>query len=357
MAIDYFGVIGDSHHTDKANRAVKFTLSGPRFYSEASADLTAFVNAMNADAQVKAIIETGDFNADGDVKTGGTILSEAEAIFDNFIGARYHVLGNWDMLDADFTGPQDWFDYIINGTRSPETIIEIGGTTYNDSNADAKAGHYYAFNFPNGGIGVVLDTHWTLNGDTFGLNHKKATVAQGCGAAQRTWLTALLAAHTTEPIVIFCHRWLYPDMTGVQPKILHTYFNAGDAASVISILEAAPGGNVVAVFQGHHHPGGQAWWDDSGIPAQGVEYHSRATDFCNIKAGIKYYCLRAPICGWGSNPDGPTTSDDDTEDTPANAYYKVAFGDFVKDKFDVKVTGYGTNPGGESRGSDRYAII
>ena len=60
MAIDFFGITADPHISDKVDRAFRFERSGPRFYSEAEADLTAFVNAMNSDSDVEVIIETGD---------------------------------------------------------------------------------------------------------------------------------------------------------------------------------------------------------------------------------------------------------------------------------------------------------
>jgi len=366
MVFDTIGIFTDAHRTDadSTDRRFRFHLSGPRFYSESEADIEAACTAFNTDCD--AVVELGDFidiHSDNSLSEGNTnthdtgaegevILAAAEADFATFTGPYYHVLGNWEMYDYDFDIPANWFKYIRNGTRSPETLTELSATTYNDVDGNPKAARYYAFELPNGAIGIVLDTTGkTADGDEHYANEDTTKSTAGGNyvpATQRTWLAATLAAHEDVPILIFTHYWLYPEITG--------YYNCGNDDTVRGLLEThnsnmisgSKAGRVVAVFSGHHHPGTEGWWKDNVDPEIYAELDAANQVFGIELNNIKYFNLRGLICGWGSDSGGSTNNGSGGEATPANSYYKVKVGEFVKDVFDVKVTGYGANPVGES---------
>lgn len=375
MPHDTIGIFADSHRTDanSVDRRHRYSNSGPEFYSEAQADIEAACTAFNDDCD--AMVQMGDLidlhsgnvptNENDTGEQGEVILAAAVADLETYTGPRYSVIGNWDMADYDFASSATWFALIRNGKRDPETITELSATTYNDKDNNPKAARYYAFECPNGAIGIVLDsTGKTAEGaeEYQSEDTTKSSSAEFAyvPATQRTWLAATLAAHTTAPIVIFCHYWLYPEVGG--------YLECKNSGAVKDILEAyntarisaGHSGRVVAVFAGHHHPGTESWWrDDQGDdPGDyrtltdpdgsvfGIEYNS-----------IKYFNLRCPICGWGSDEAGATDDGAGGEATPANVYYKAIIGDFVKDVFDIKVTGFGVNPGGQSKIPKQYLAI
>jgi len=381
MGFDRIGLFTDSHKADvdSTDRRMRYRLSGPRFYSEADDDIEEACTEFNNDCDV--VVEIGDFNdlhSDNSVHEdppntnthntgaeGEAILAAVETSFATFTGPRYHVIGNWDMYDFDFQNPADWFKHIRNGTRNPETITEIAATTYNDMDGNSKAARYYAFECPNGTIGIVLDTtgksaddpeHYANEDTAKSVSTSYAYIP----ATQRTWLENTLAAHTGVPIVVFCHYWLYPDVGG--------YFQCINASAVRAILEAyntariAAGhkGRVLAVFSGHHHPGTKGWWRD--VDGQDpVNFIEGTTDpeghiFGVEHNGIKYFNLRGQIVGWGADSGGATDDGSGGEATPANSFYKAIVGEFVKDVYDIKVIGYGANPIGESKSSQQYFL-
>jgi len=338
--------ITDLHHTDKPDRDTKRPLSGPRFYSESIGDLTICVNDANANA-ADAIIELGDYVEDSGDSGGQADLAAIEAVYANFNGPRYHVIGNWDIFDDDFITADDFFALIENG--EPNDVSTIDSFPINDPNAyfpDGSASsqpisRYYAFNLPGGIKGVVLDGTGNLNNsDTY-----VASIGL-IPETQLVWLDSYLAANSSFPIVVFTHCWLWPQ--------INDYYNVKNASSVRDIIETY--GNVIAVFQGHHHPGAQGWWADGSWIRYSEGLQNATGVFGEKHNGIKYYCLRSAVCGWGASPvstankvggDNPDAFPYWTENTPSNAYYKITIDTFFgREEYDVQVEGFGTNPGG-----------
>ena len=373
----------DSHLTDGASvdRRYKFKYSGSRFYSEAEDNIDEAVATANS-LEVDAIVEGGDFNdlhsdnATSNTNNNGTegeaILQVAEAAFAAATMPRYHVIGNWDMYDYDFQTPGDWFQYIVNGT--PATVTLPTETTYATYYADSLANditRFYAFDF-GGAIGVILDCEGvTENEDVYYGDSGNRSVSTDIyiPPKQRAWLTAFLAANTTKPIIVFSHFWLLPSI-GMPGMTNYQHVKNGQA--IVNILEAAPGGNVIACFGGHHHPGTQGWWVDEADDI--IDRYMSMYDWCNIhdvgigtamgvtfpveRNGIKYFCCRSQIVGWGDSSVSPTTDEASPlgEATPANAYYLIEVVQPVKSKWDVRVTGYGANPVGASAEPSSYLV-
>ena len=319
--IGTIGIITDVHYTDKdsTDRRLRDVLSGPRFYSEAGDDLAGFVNKMNS-MGVDAAIELGDYIdihsgnslAEGNANThddgdhGEAILFEVESIYSKLIMPYYHVIGNWDMYDYDFSTADDWFNYIINGT--PDTIRSLGGTLYTDAIGNPVS-RYYSFKFGSV-LGIALDSSGSaISGDNYLMN---TTGINGTGYVpqkQLDWLKGVLADNTAGknmPVIVFIHPLLYPVLTG------SAHYMCKNHASVRSILEADK--NVIAVFNGHHHPGAQGWWADTHDNPDSNVYHTANGVFGAQYNGIKYYNLRGSIIGWGSDPSGPI-------EIPSNVYY------------------------------------
>ncbi len=381
----YFGC---THLTDGAStdRRTKYSMSGPRFYSKAEDNIDAGVNKAN-ELEVDAIVEGGDFtdphsaNSVGEENTnthsggsyGQAVLQTAEAAFAQANMPRHHVIGNWDMFDFDFQTQQDWFQHIVNGT--PATVTLPTETTYATYYTDADGNditRFYAFDFGEA-IGIVLDgTAPSEDVDEyFGDNgYRSNGVNTSIPPKQRAWLTAFLAANTTKPIIVFTHSWLYPWRVKIN------YQRVFNNKTIVGILEAAPGGNVVAVMQVHHHPRAQVWWRDNAddiIDEYGDPFGAGTLagppfltpnkvygiTFPKIKNGIKYFCCRGQVIGWGDSKTAPTTDGGSPlgDAIPANAYYLVEVDEFTKGKFDVRVTGYGINPVPDSAEPDSYLVF
>lgn len=378
MAFDKIGILPDTHHAGvlAVDRRFGFQFSGPRFYGESDADILEATNSFEGDCD--CMVQTGDMNdvSDGNVDDndsdteaadeGEALLVEVISDLDNFTGPKYLVPGNWDKYDFDFATFADYYKHVRLGSRSPETIIEISATTYTDKDSNSKGAGYYMFQCTNGTIGVVLDTTGKSADDPESYANEDTTKSVGTGDAfvpetQRTWLINALANHTDSPIVAFTHYWLYPDIGG--------YFNCKNAAAIRTIFEdyntariaAGHRGRILADFAGHHHPGTEGWWKDGSGPGEDPVDFATITNPDGSVFGIehnkiKYFNLRCPIVGWGSNPGGATDDGSGGEATPANSFYKATVGEFVKGVYDIKVEGFGANPVGSSKSSKQYFI-
>jgi len=334
--IGTIGIITDIHYTDNnsTDRRMRSSLSGPRFYSEAGYDLADFVNRMNS-MGVNAAIELGDYidihsgnsfaegnsNTNNDGSHGEVILFEAESIYSNLIMPYYHVIGNWDMYDYDFATADEWFKYIINGT--PDTIHSLGGKLYTDAVGNPVS-RYYSFKFGSV-LGIVLDSSGSgLSEDNYQMNTMGIDGTGYVPQKQLNWLKGVLADNTSGknmPVIVFIHPLLYPIFTGTN------YYMCKNHSSVRSILEADK--NVIAVLNGHHHPGAQGWWEDIDDDPDSNVYHT-ATGVFGVKyKGIKYYNLRGSIIGWGSDSAGPI-------EKPSNAYYVLTVKKGLSISIDVK---------------------
>ncbi len=229
-----FGVVTDCHYADADPL-------GTRFYRESLSKLAECVDRMNAE-KVDFLVELGDFKDENRPPVEESTLSylgEIEAAFRQFHGRRYHVLGNHDM---DSISKQQFLSRVENSGID-------GGRSY--YSFDVRGLHC-----------LVLDANYTSGGSDYdhgNFDWKEANVP----ARELGWLQQDLAA-SHDPSIVFIHQLL--DGTGsVYVK---------NASEVRRILEASD--RVLAVFQGHHHPGA----------------------YSHIN-GIHYYTLKGMIEGHG----------------------------------------------------------
>ncbi|GAB3330693.1 hypothetical protein GCM10027299_35750 [Larkinella ripae] len=169
---------------------------------DGEARLTAFMDSMKT-ARPDFIIELGDFI------TPAEKYAPAFAIWKNYAGKKYNVIGNHEM----------------DGGTSLEQALAYRNMTSS----------FYTFD-QNGFRFIVLDGNDKKTPDVKGYQ-------QYIGPAQQTWLKAELAKATT-PVVIFSHQGLGPD--GVD-----------NSAEIRTILEAhnakTKKARIIANFYGHIH--------------------------------------------------------------------------------------------------------
>lgn len=229
-----FGLVTDCHYADAEP-------AGTRFYRQSLGKLSECVKVMN-DQRVDFLIELGDFKDQGRPPVERETLSYLQAIenvFQRFDSPSYHVLGNHDMDSISKT------QYLAR---------------VNNAGVDADRS-YYSFDVK-GLHCVVLDANYTSSGKDYDHGNFDWTDAN-IPPQELDWLRKDLAT-ASGPVVAFVHQLL--DGTGsVYVK---------NAADVRDILEGA--GNVLAVFQGHHHVGSYT-----------------------CISGIHYYTLKALIEGSG----------------------------------------------------------
>jgi hypothetical protein len=231
-----FGIVTDCHYADADP-------VGTRFYRESLAKLAECVDRMNAE-KVDFLIELGDFKDENRPPVEDKTLSHLqriEAVFQRFRGPRYHALGNHDM---DSISKQQFLSRV-------ESLGVPAGRSY--YSFDIKGLHC-----------IVLDPNYKSDGRDYDHGNFDWTDAH-VPATELDWLRQDLAA-SHGPVVIFIHQLL--DGTGsVYVK---------NASEVRRILDAS--GRVLAVFQGHHHPGA----------------------YSHIN-GIHYYTLKGMIEGHGAD--------------------------------------------------------
>jgi len=208
-----FGLVTDCHYADADP-------VGTRFYRESLDKLAECVDRMNAE-RVDFLIELGDFKDQNQPPVEEKTLAHlqrVEAVFRRFRGPRYHVLGNHDM---DSLSKQQFLVHVEN------------------TGIDAERSFY---SFDVAGLHcLVLDANYRADGSAYdhgNYDWKDANVP----AHELAWLRQELAG-SRGPVVVFIHQLL--DGTGA------VYVK--NAPDVRQILEAS--GRVLAVFQGHHHPG------------------------------------------------------------------------------------------------------
>ncbi len=184
--------------------------------------LKACIEAMNA-WPADLMIDLGDF-VNGNFVTGAPlgnparipgILDKAEAIYSQFHGPRYYVLGNHDVYDLS----------------KAEFLAHTGATATYES-FDAGAYHF-----------VILDAQYNKKGKDLG--HAFWVVQGNIPQSELDWLKQDLAA-TDKPTIVCVHQRLDIDfdMLSGGPEILNN-------KKVQKILEDS--GVVIAVFQGHEH--------------------------------------------------------------------------------------------------------
>jgi DNA repair exonuclease SbcCD nuclease subunit len=229
-----FGIVTDCHYADA-------DALGTRFYRESLDKLAEGVARLSAEG-VDFVVELGDLkDQDRPPVERRTLryLQRAEAVLQRFRGATYHVLGNHDM---DSLSKQQFLANVEN------TGID-------------KSRSYYSFDVRDLHC-IVLDANYKSDGSDYDrgrFDWKDANIP----ASELDWFHRDLAA-SHGPVVVFVHQLL--DGTGsVYVK---------NASEVRQILQAS--GKVLAVFQGHHHPGAYSLVD-----------------------GIHYYTLKAVVEGHG----------------------------------------------------------
>jgi hypothetical protein len=231
-----FGMVTDCHYADADP-------VGTRFYRESLGKLAECVDRMNAE-KVDFLVELGDFKDENRPPVEEKTLlhlQTIEAVFQRFHGRRYHVLGNHDM---DSISKQQFLSQVANAG------VKAGRSFYS---FDARGVHC-----------IVLDANYRSDGSDYDHGHFDWTDAN-VPATELDWLRQDLAA-SHDPVIAFIHQLL--DGTG------SVYVR--NAPAVRQILEAS--GKVLAVFQGHHHPGA----------------------YSHIN-GIHYYTLKGMIEGHGAD--------------------------------------------------------
>ncbi|MCE7996075.1 MAG: hypothetical protein HEP71_29115 [Roseivirga sp.] len=208
-----FGLVSDSHYADREE-------SGIRFYRESAEKMKACVDVMNQE-KVDFMIHLGDFkdqDPEPDEQRTMQYLRDFEAIYAEFKGPRYHVLGNHDM---DSLSKSQFQSMIENtGIDEPETFYSFDKGDY----------HF-----------VVLDACFNPDGSPYDHDNFQwfdANVPQ----EQLDWLDKDLKA-TEKPTIVFVHQMLEDIENGKH--------HIKNFAKVRAILEES--GKVSAVFQGHKH--------------------------------------------------------------------------------------------------------
>jgi hypothetical protein len=251
-----FGLVTDSHYADAESK-------GTRFYRESLAKMREAVERLRAE-RVEFLGMLGDMKDMAPGESEARTFSHLVAIereIQRFGGPTYHVLGNHDM---DNLSKAQVVGHVVN------TGIPRGRSFYG---------------FQRGGLRfIVLDATYDQGGRDY--DHGKFDWRDAnIPPAQLSWLEAELRVRRA-PTIVFVHQRL--DGTG--------HASIRNREAVRQVLEAS--GQVLAVFQGHDHPGGYT-----------------------LINGIHYYTLRAVIEGSGE----------------ANNAYAVVE---VNPELDLVVTGY-----------------
>jgi hypothetical protein len=288
-----FGLITDTHVTDKGDQAPAISLNAtPRYFSGGLAKIEAFSLAMNK-AGAAFVAELGDFTdnpADASLPYDKrkaavqSFLKAAEDKFALFNGPRYHVFGNHDTDQL-----------------AKEDVKAIAP----DSVKGLAAGQYY-YSFDQGGAHfIVLDAGYKADGAAYSgvpgsAGSGYAWSDANIPAAEVAWLRADLAA-TKLPTIVLAHQLLNPEEQ--VDAAFDPAHEVKNAAEVRSVLEKS--GLVLAVFAGHYHDGG--YQQVNGIyyvtiqanAAYGndVSYHNQYATVDVYKDGSKYQVAVAGNAG------------------------------------------------------------
>ena len=237
-----FGLVTDCHYADIPYAKREHPI-GDAAYRESLAKLRECVAVMDSE-RPSFLIELGDFKDEGPDKAS-TIgyLDKVEAVFSQFSGPRYHVLGNHDL---DLLDKNEFLARIKNYGQ------------------DEALAHY---SFDVSGIRfIVLDACYNSKLEDYVPGNWEWTDAN-VPPPQLAWLEEELASAPGQ-VVVFGHQCLDPNA-----DMRHQVRNAAD---VRAILEKS--GKVNAVFTGHQHSG-----------------------LVSCVNGITYYSLRAMVLNSGEN--------------------------------------------------------
>lgn len=212
-----FGVVTDLHYSRREPY-------GTRYFPQTMDKLKEGMEVFNS-SNLDFVIEMGDLKDQDNVPRREqtiTYLDEIENVFQSFRGPVYHVLGNHDM---DSISKDDFLQH-----------------TSNQGDADKKA--YYSFAFDNIKF-IVLDANYNLDGtpyDKGNFDWTKAYIPKD----QIDWLKKELKGNN-KPVIIFIHQ-LLDRFSDISKSLC-----VSNADEIVPLLEE--NGNVLAVFQGHHHAG------------------------------------------------------------------------------------------------------
>lgn len=213
-----FGVVTDTHYADRER-------SGTRYYRDSIAKMREAVAEFQR-ADLDFIIELGDMKdttARSEPVPTLRFLDDIEREFSAFRGPRYHVLGNHDM---DCLTKEEFLAHTRNAGR-------------------ARGKAFYSFS--EGGVRcIVLDANFNADFSPYARGNfdwRKAYIP----ASQIEWLDRELTRHASEPTLVFLHQML-DSFSDISKDLC-----VGNAEAVVEVLERHR--QVLAVFQGHHHPG------------------------------------------------------------------------------------------------------
>ena len=213
-----FGVVTDTHYADRER-------SGTRYYRDSIAKMREAVAEFQR-ADLDFIIELGDMKdttAASEPLPTLRFLDDIEREFSAFRGPCYHVLGNHDM---DCLSKEEFLAHTRNAGR-------------------ARGKAFYSFS--EGGVRcIVLDANFNADFTPYARGNfdwRKAYIP----ASQIEWLDAELTRHADEPTLVFLHQML-DSFSDISKDLC-----VGNAEAVVEVLERHR--QVLAVFQGHHHPG------------------------------------------------------------------------------------------------------
>lgn len=213
-----FGVVTDTHYADREK-------SGTRYYRDSIAKMREAVAEFQR-ADLDFIIELGDMKdttARSEPVPTLRFLDDIEREFSAFRGPRYHVLGNHDM---DCLTKEEFLAHTRNAGR-------------------ARGKAFYSFS--EGGVRcIVLDANFNEDRTPYARGNfdwRKAYIP----ASQIEWLDRELTRHADEPTLVFLHQML-DSFSDISKDLC-----VGNAEAVVEVLERHR--QVLAVFQGHHHPG------------------------------------------------------------------------------------------------------
>ena len=213
-----FGIITDVHYADRE-------AGGTRHYRDSMAKVQRAIYEFRR-AKVDFVIELGDLKdttVKAEVEPTLRFLSDIERQLQRFDGPVYHVLGNHDM---DCLTKEEFLARTTNAGR-------------------ARGRAHYSFS-ARGVRCIVLDANFNEDLSPYergNFDWRKAYIP----ANQIEWLDGELSRHAQEPTLIFVHQML-DSFSDISKNLC-----VGNAPEVVAVLERHK--QVVAVFQGHHHPG------------------------------------------------------------------------------------------------------
>lgn len=213
-----FGVVSDAHYADR-------DMIINRYYRQSIPKMQEAINRFN-NSDLDFIIELGDLKdmgPDKDPEEALRFLDSIEGVLQSFNGPVYHVLGNHD---EDCISKTEFLAHITN-----------------PGNCNKKT--RYSFNVK-GFHCIVLDANFNADMTDYERGNFDWTSAW-LPEEQLGWLDKELTDNSRKHTLIFIHQML-DRFSDIDKNLC-----VGNGDEAVAILEKHP--QVLAVFQGHHHPG------------------------------------------------------------------------------------------------------